>query len=172
MEMSKASKVPNRATVTLRISTKLMNYVDMAATRRHMSRAELARQALEQLAMDEMSMNSQRRSWIRRSIVRRCMICRAFVRSGFTCRTCRMTRWDSLVVEGNVVPIPSMTPFPVSARPDMRDSRWQIAEQVVLDAFSPLTGTIYELLTTNNSYEPTNLDEVRDLLVLAASINK
>ena len=77
MEMSKASKVPNRATVTLRISTKLMNYVDMAATRRHMSRAELARQALEQLAMDEMSMNSQRRSWIRRSIVRRCMICRA-----------------------------------------------------------------------------------------------
>lgn len=170
--MAKASKVSKDATVTLRLPAKLLNYVDMAAKRRHMSRAELARQALEQLAMDELSMNSQRRAWIRRSIVRRCMICRAFVRSGFTCRTCRTMRWDSIVVEGNVVPIPSLTPFPVSARPDMRDSRWQTAEQVVLDAFSPLTAVVYELLTTNNSYEPTNLDEVRDLLVLAASINK
>lgn len=172
MEMPKASKVPKDSALTLRVPTKLLRLIDKAADRRNVNRSEIVRQAVERLAMDEQSMNVLKRAWVRRKIVRRCMICSAFVQAGFTCRTCRTTRWDSIVVEGNVVPIPSMLPIPVTARPDMRDTRWQTAEQVVLDAFSPLVATVYELLTTSDSLEPTNLDEVRELLVLAASLNK
>jgi len=170
--MPQASKVSKDLVVGIKVPAKLLELVDDAARRRGTNRSELVRQAVQRLAMDEQRIEVRKRAWIRRAIVRRCMICRAFVRSGFTCQTCRTVRWDSIVVDGNVVPIPSMLPIPVTARPDVRDSRWQTAEQVVLDAFSPLVATVYELLTTSDSYEPTNLDEVRDLLVLAASLNK
>lgn len=170
--MPSRSNVAKDSGFTIRMPSQLVVEIEKLAVRRNMKRSELIRQLIEREIVDNQRDIWVRRAWIRQKVVRRCFVCTAFVRTGYTCATCRTSRWDQIVVDGNVVPIPSMLPMPLSARPDLRDNAWQTAEQVVLDAFAPVVGIIYELITKNDCLEPTNLDEIADLLDLATSIKK
>ena len=102
--------------------------------------------------------------------LRRCVSCGAFVRHGFTCKTCRVSAADSIVVGGVAVPLPLLPRRPFSARPDLRDPRWMDAEAITLEAFSPIVAIVYERLTGDPSLEMTDLDDVADLLTMAASL--
>jgi hypothetical protein len=56
------------------------------------------------------------------------------------------------------------------SRPDKRDPRWHDAEAVVLDAYAPVVAIVYEALTGEDALEMTDLDDVADLLAMAASL--
>lgn len=102
--------------------------------------------------------------------IRRCICCGAFVRNGYTCKTCRIALVDVIDIGGNLGPIPFLPRPDLPLRPDVRDGRWPDAEAVVLDAFAPVVAIVYEAITGESSFETTDLDDIADLLAMAASL--
>jgi len=148
----------------------VLERLDACVRRRRLSnRSELIRLLIEREVADlgrpSGKVHSRR---LRR--LRRCVSCTAFVRNGYTCKTCRVFPGDTLVIDGRKVPSPTLPRHPMPLRPDLRDPRWAEAEAVVLDAYAPIVGMVYERLTGADSFEMTDLDDVADLLAMAGSL--
>lgn len=108
--------------------------------------------------------------YYRRLRLRRCISCGAFVRRGYTCKTCRLAAPDRVIVSGVVVPNPLLPRPRLHARPDVRDPKWVDAEAVILEALSPLVGIVYEYISGADALEVTDLDDVADVLAMASSL--
>lgn len=151
------------------MTQQLIDAFDAHCHRIGVNRSERVRQLVERDTLTGQPPGT-RRVGRRLRRLRRCASCGAFVRNGFTCRTCRTTIIDSVVIAGQVFPLPTTPRRPINARPDVRDPRWDDAEAVVLDAYAPLVAIIYEALTGEDSLEMTDLDDIADLLAMAATL--
>lgn len=162
-------KVTTASVLRARMPQQLIDAFDANCKRLGVVRSERVRQLIERDVQTEQPIGT-RRVGRRLRRLRRCASCGAFVRNGYTCRVCRTTIIDSVVIGGQVFPLPTTPRRSVQSRPDMRDPRWDDAEAVVLDAYAPLVAIIYEALTGEDSLEMTDLDDIADLLAMAASL--
>lgn len=153
----------------VRMPQQLIAAFDANCARLGVSRSERVRQLLERDVQSEPRTGLARLARRLRRL-RRCVCCGAFVRQGYTCRTCRVTLTDSVVIAGQAFPLPELPRRPIASRPDVRDPRWHDAEAVVLDAYAPVVAIVYEALTGEDSLEMTDLDDVADLLAMAATL--
>lgn len=162
-------KVATAAVLRVRMPKELIEAFDARCRRLRVSRSERVRQLIEReaLTVDGPGVGKVARR-LRR--LRRCVCCGAFVRRGYTCKTCREGLVDSVVIAGQVFPLPELPRRALASRPDLRDPRWDDAEAVVLDAYAPLVAIVYEALTGEDSLEMTDLDDIADLLAMAASL--
>lgn len=154
----------------MRCPQAVLDRFDAEARRRRMTRSELLRQVIEREVLNAPPRAETPRSIRRLRRLRRCVSCSAFVRNGYTCKSCRRAGSDSVVIAGLPVPLPHLTRAPLVARPDVRDPAWLDAEAIVLDAFAPVVAIVYEFLSQSDTYEMTDLDDVADLLSMAASL--
>lgn len=162
-------KVAKPSMLRVRMPQQVIDALDEKCKHLKVSRSERVRQLLERDILEEV--RPARHRYARRlRRLRRCISCSAFVRNGYTCRTCRVNLIDSVVIDGQVFPLPHLPRRPVAARPDMRDPRWEDAEAVVLDAYAPVVAIIYEAITGEDSLEMTDLDDIADLLTMAATL--
>lgn len=167
--MTPRRKVAKDETLRVRIPSAVLAAFDKHCGSLQLSRSERLRQLVERSIAEDVPVSS--RGGARRlRRVRRCVCCSAFVRNGFTCKTCRSTITDSIVVGGMVVPIPYLHRQGMVLRPDVRDSRWSDAEAITLDAFAPVVAIVYEVLSGDPSFEMTDLDDIADLLSMAVSL--
>lgn len=157
------------ADIRVRVPRAYIDLLDKQAAKVGLSRSEWLRQLVERALNEKVREQAPRR--LRRfRRLRRCISCGAFVRNSYTCRMCRTTMTDRVVLGGAVVPNPLLPREGFRTRPDIRDPRWHQAEAVVLDAFAPVVAVMYEIISGVDSYEPTDLDEIADLLTVAASL--
>lgn len=168
--MARGRKTPNDADLRVRCPARLVAEFEASAKRQGTTRSELLRRLVEREVANT-APPGRRRTSRRRRRLRRCISCNAFVRNSYTCRYCRPVLGDSILVAGNVVPIPSLDRTPMPVRPDLRDPRWADAESAVLDAFAPVVAIVYEVLSQDSALEVTDLDEIADILAMAASIS-
>lgn len=162
-------KVTTASMLRVRMPQELIDAFDARCKRLRVSRSERVRQLIEREAM---TMDGPGNGKVARRLrrLRRCVSCGAFVRLGYTCKICRETLIDSVVIAGQVFPLPELPRRALASRPDTRDPRWDDAEAVILDAYAPLVGIVYEALTGEDSLEMTDLDDIADLLAMAASL--
>lgn len=157
------------ADIRVRVPRAYIDILDRQAKKLGLSRSERLRQVVERAVAEEVRDKvSNRVRRFRR--LRRCISCGAFVRNSYTCAMCRAHGVDQLVIGGVAVPNPLLPREDIRSRPDIRDPRWHGAEALVLDAFAPVTAILYELMSGQDSYEPTDLNEIADLLRVAASL--
>lgn len=168
--MARGRKTPNDADLRVRCPKRLVEEFERAAKLQGVTRSELLRRLVEREVASTAKPGTRRTSRRRRRL-RRCVTCSAFVRNSYTCRYCRPVLGDSILVAGNVVPIPSLDRDRLPLRPDLRDSRWADAEAAVLDAFAPVVAIVYEVLSQDDALEVTDLDEIADILAMAASFS-
>lgn len=162
-------KVATASMLRVRMPQELIDAFDARCRRLGIGRSERVRQLIER---DAQTIDGPGIGKVARRLrrLRRCVCCGAFVRHGFTCKTCRDGLIDSVVIAGQVFPLPELPRRALASRPDTRDPRWDDAEAVVLDAYAPLVAIIYEALTGEDSLEMTDLDDIADLLAMAASL--
>jgi hypothetical protein len=151
------------------MAQQLIDAFDANCARLGVSRSERVRQLLERDIASTRT-DGGRRVGRRLRRLRRCVSCSAFVRHGYTCKTCRSTLADSVVIAGQVFPLPDLPRQRLVSRPDARDPRWHDAEAVVLDAYAPIVAIVYEALTGEDSLEMTDLDDIADLLAMATTL--
>ncbi len=148
----------------------VIDLLDAKCASLKVSRSERVRQLVERDILTDAKPRPNRLSRRLRRL-RRCVTCSAFVRNGYTCKTCRITLVDSVSLGGRTVALPYLPRPGLQARPDVRDPAWAHAEAIVLDAYAPVVAIVYEAVSGEDSYEMTDLDDIADLLAMAASFS-
>lgn len=167
--MTARRNVTKDADIRLRVPSKIKDEFARVAARLQTTPSELMRRLMEAEIATYRSI-PLRPTARRLRRLRRCLSCGAFVRSGYTCKLCRPPLGDRILFGGAELPVPSIQLNPLPLRPDVRDPSWAEAEAVVLDAYAPIVALVYECLSGNPSFEMTDLDDIADLLTMAASI--